>query len=648
MCGITGIFNPEGLASELTALQAANNVIAYRGPDGQGFAWFNTNNSKERFVSLNAKILPDASALQRMTMALGHRRLAIIDLSSSGLQPMTNEDETLWIVFNGEIYNFIELRVELERAGHSFHSQSDTEVILHAYEQWGEDCVNHFVGMWAFAIVDLKRSRLFCSRDRFGIKPFYYYHDGRRFAFGSEIKQLLCFPFVARQVNEKSVYEYLAHEALDWGEETFFNGVYKLLPGYNLTLNLLDTSLSKTHYYTPNFTINNDITLTEAAQEFLCRLTDSVRLHLRSDVKVGSCLSGGLDSSAIVCLMNQLLADEGKSDIQYTFTSHFDEKEANELEYTQEVINATQVKAHFTYPTPNELAEDIESLVWHQDEPFNSTSIFAQWSVFKLIHQHRVKVVLDGQGADEQLAGYVSLSPYFFLELAARRQYVNLMWETWRYARLQDKPWLSLFPGRAGRYVRKLFFSKNPAAPIDWIRPELVENCQNGKGYLANFNNRPFHDLEYLNNILYQFTFLNNLPQLLRYEDRNSMAFSVESRVPFLDHRLVEFIFSLPAQFKMRNGYTKHVMREALAGVIPEKIRRRARKMGFATPERRWQQTTLRPLVQQALQDERLRPFIIPDKARAYADYLETHQILNFSPWRWVNLYLWLKAYDLN
>jgi asparagine synthase (glutamine-hydrolysing) len=588
--------------------------------------------------------------MRSMTLALGHRRLAIIDLSSSGLQPMTNEDKTLWLVFNGEIYNFLELRAELERVGHIFHSQSDSEVILHAYETWGEDCVHHFVGMWAFALADLKQSRLFCSRDRFGIKPFHYYYDGRRFAFASEIKQLLCFPFIQRQVNERAVYEYLAYEAVDWGEETFFANICKLPQGHNLTLNLADTTLHKTHYYAPQFVLNSQITLPEASQEFRRLLIDSVHLHLRSDVRVGSCLSGGLDSSAIVCLMNQLLKDEGKSDIQHTFSSHFEAEEANELEYMQEVIKTTGVQAHFIYPTSAELLQDMEQLVWHQEEPFGSTSIFAQWSVFKLIHQQQVKVVLDGQGADEQLAGYISLAPYYFLELSAKRQHFQLLWETWRHARLQGKSWLALLPGRGGELARKLPWSKPVAMSsphIDWIKQDLGERYQSCSGYLANFNIRPFSEAEYLNNVLYQFTFLNNLPPLLRYEDRNSMAFSVESRVPFLDHRLVEFVFSLPSHFKLRDGYTKRVMRDAITGVIPEKIRRRARKMGFATPERHWQQTILQPLIRQALADPRLHPFIIPDKAEAYLTWLETYPNLNFAPWRWLNLSLWLKAYDL-
>ena len=650
MCGISGLFSLNGLSPYRSALHAANSIAAHRGPDGQGFALFNTRVPVERFVSLDTGLLPDASTMQSMTLCLGHRRLAIIDLSSTGLQPMTNEDQTLWIVFNGEIYNFLELRAALEEMGHTFHSQSDTEVILHAYEAWGEACVEHFIGMWAFALADLQQSLLFCSRDRFGIKPFHYYYDGQQFVFGSEIKQLLCFDFIKRQVNEKAVYEYLAYEGVEWGEETFFSGIFKLLQGQNLILNLRDAVLKKNRYYLPQFTLNTQISRVEAAWEFHRLLADSVRLHLRSDVKVGSCLSGGLDSSSIVCLMHQLLKNESKADIQYTFSSHFDIEEANELEYTQEAIRAVGGHAKFVYPTSDAFMQDLAQMVWHQEEPFHSTSIFAQWSVFKLIHQHGVKVVLDGQGADEQLAGYVSLAPYYFLELEAKRQYIRLLSETWHYAHLQDKSWLPLLPATGGAWVRKLLRYKSmdiAAPPLDWIRPDVIARCEDNRGYRANFDIRPFAGTEYLNNVLYQFTFLNNLPALLRYEDRNSMAFSVESRVPFLDHRLVEFVFSLPSHFKMHHGYTKHIMREAMTGVIPEKIRQRARKMGFATPERLWQQTVLRPLIHNALHSEQLRSFMISEKAESYLSYLEKHQMLNFAPWRWVNLHLWLEAYAL-
>ncbi len=649
MCGVTGIFSINRLGEYRQALQKANDIIHYRGPDGAGFTLFDTHSSNQ-LINLPNQSLPPEGEMQKMTLAFGHRRLAIIDLSDSGQQPMSNREQSLWITYNGEIYNYLELRTELKATGYKFYSQSDTEVILAAYEVWGELCVSRFNGMWAFAIADLKQNKLFCSRDRFGIKPFYYYYDGTHFVFGSEIKQLLCFPFVPKRINERAVYEFLVYSAVEYGEETFFADIYKLLHGNNLTLDLADCSLKKSAYYQPNFTIDKQISITEASEKFQYLLQDSIKLRLRSDVEVGSCLSGGLDSSSIVCLMHELLKVEGKNNLQRTFSSHFEEKEANELEYMQEVIQATQVQAHFIYPKAEELLQDIERLVWHQEEPFGSTSIFAQWSVFKLVHQQGIKVMLDGQGADEQLAGYVGLASYLFSELRAKKQYFNLAWEACRHTQLQNKPWLSLIPSSAGKLLRRIFAFENtkpPSPSLDWIAPSLVERYQNHSHYQANFQQKPFGELEHLNNTLYQLTFHNNLQSLLKYEDRNSMAFSVESRVPFLDYRLVEFLFSLPSSFKIRHGYTKTVQRQGMKDVLPEKIRRRVSKLGFATPESRWQRTILRPLIEQALQDERLSSFIIPEQAKLYLEQIDKSGLVDFSAWRWVNLYLWMKIYEI-
>lgn len=647
MCGITGIFCSEGLQDHLASLRSANNLVHHRGPDGAGFAAFYCDSSNAQ-VAQWSQDPPDPQQVMRMHLALGHRRLAIIDLSDAGLQPMCNRDRTLWITYNGEIYNYLELRSQLETAGYQFGSHSDTEVILAAYEYWQEDCVNRFNGMWAFALVDLRRQILFCSRDRFGVKPFYYYHDGRNFVFGSEIKQLLEFSFVPHKANERAIYEYLAFQAVEYDQETFFQGIRKLLHGHNLVLGLRDGTLNSMQYYTPLLRVDNQITYDEAASEFRRLLTDSVRLRLRSDVEVGSCLSGGLDSSSIVCTMHQLLQGQGKNHIQRTFSSHFDEKEANELEYMHEVIQNTSVRAAFTYPTTNDLLHDLECLVWHQDEPFGSTSIFAQWSVFKLASQHQIKVMLDGQGADELLAGYVPMSYSYFRELYVKKRYFKLFWEIGRHVQVQEATWFWLMLSRAaGRMLNLPNLSPYLRSSMEWIKPSLLNSFGGQSRYLANTECRPFGDQELLNNSLYQFTLSNNLQSLLKYEDRNSMAFSVESRVPFLDYRLVQFILSLPADFKIRNGYTKAVMREGMKRILPESVRKRVTKLGFATPELRWQQGVLHPLIREALDSEILHHFVLRERALSYLDYLGQHRLKDFAPWRWLNLSLWSKIYKV-
>jgi asparagine synthase (glutamine-hydrolysing) len=656
MCGIVGIWQGNGATLDLSELRAATQQLHHRGPDDEGYLLVNTASKRvvhcggrDSDPGLNLPQLEDFYG-EAFDLALGFRRLAILDLSPAGHQPMSDAEGQLWIVFNGEIYNYLEIRAELVQCGHHFRSQCDTEVILHAYQEWGEACVQRFNGMWAFALVDLRRGRLFCSRDRLGVKPFHYVTSEPHFAFSSEIKALLPFSFVPKRLNEQVVYEYLAYGAVEYNQESFFAGVQKLLPGHQLCLDLHSGQLQLQRYYQPPTALNHDITHEEAAQEFRRLLTDSVRLRLRSDVPVGSCLSGGLDSSTIVCLMHELLQAQQQTAIQHTFSSHFEEAEANELVYMQAVIGATGVQPHFIYPTAAELVNRLEKLVWSQEEPFGSTSIFAQWSVFQLIHNAGIKVVLDGQGADETLGGYLPLLLHFYQELLRKRQYLLLLQERWQHNRRYGQPWTNLLPAGVRRLTQKLRGGEIKAAVPSfesWMAPALATRYAGQSDYEANQRQQPFGEDEIFNNVLYHLTFANHLPALLKYEDRNSMAFSVEARVPFLDYRLVEFAFSLPATVKIHNGYTKHVLRSAMVGVLPEKVRWRTGKLGFATPERSWQRTTLRPLAQMAAQDPALRPFLVPEQALRYLDRLDQHNLHTFVPWRWINLHLWMKVYGL-
>lgn len=650
MCGITGVFQRDALTAEtLQSLQAANEVIRHRGPDGSGFALFNTHLQTLTLLE-HGDTLPQGCEGHQVTLGLGHRRLSILDLSTSGAQPMGSVDGKSWITYNGEVYNYLELRSELESMGFRFRSGTDTEVILAAYQHWGEEAVSRLNGMWAFAIVDLKNEKLFCARDRFGIKPFHYFHDGKHFAFGSEIKQLFRFPFVSKRLNERALYEFLALQAVEYDEETFFAGVRKLLQGCTLSLDLRSGRLTTSRYYAPKLSIDETASAAESAAEYRRLFTDSVRLRLRSDVEVGSCLSGGLDSSSIVCTMHQLLRQAGKSDIQRTFSSHFDEAEANEREYMEEVIGATGVTAHFTRPKPEELLEDLDRIVWHQEEPFGSSSIFAQWSVFRLAHENKVKVMLDGQGADEQLAGYFGLEPYFLSELRAKSGTLKSLWEHWCIRRLRGELVLQSLAAYAARRVRRLTMrGHKPRSPVaeTWINASLERRYKDDSHYLANQNIRPFGDTDVLSNVLYQLTFYNNLQSLLKYQDRSSMAFSVEARVPFLDYRLVEFVFRSPSNLKIRQGYTKRILRDAMAGIVPEKIRWRVSKLGFATPERTWRKTSLRPLIETAVMSDRLRPYLDARPALDYYERLNRRDLADFAPWRWVSLNEWMKVYDI-
>ena len=637
MCGITGLYRRGGISELLPWVGRANDAARHRGPDGQGYALFDTSSSQVRgefFESTEA--LPERAA---QDLAFGHRRLAIIDLSDAGRQPMSLEDGRHWITYNGEVYNYLELRADLERQGHCFRTESDTEVILRAYAAWGSECVERFNGMWAFAIADLERRILFCSRDRLGIKPFHWIESEGCFAFASEIKQLLQLPFVRRQPDRQSVFDFLIFGANDHWDHSFFEGVEKLLPGHNLTLDLRTGERSIERYYDPPIEPAPPMAPAESAERFRELFIDSVRLRLRSDVEVGSCLSGGLDSSSIVCIARRLLEERDGAHRQRTFSCHFDDPVANELEYMQEVIERTSVEAHFVRPGPTDLMDDLERVVAQQEEPFGSTSIFAQWWVYELTQEHGVKVMLDGQGADEQLAGYLGLVPSWFqeLELAGRR--AKLAWERFRSARLQGVSLLEKLRSRR----------QDPAsaAPIDWVRPEFRAECEASSPCLEGRSRTPFGPEHPLQNLLYQLTFLGNLQSLFKFQDRSSMAFSVEGRVPFADYRLVELLFSLPADHKIRGGYTKRVLRDAMRDILPAKIRWRVGKLGFATPERSWQSGVLRPLIAKALRDDRVREFIDPVQAEAWLSELDSSSRIDFTPWRWLSLFLWMNSHGI-
>ena len=649
MCGIFGVLDRDGLNWPSERLLAGNAIAAHRGPDGEGAVWFDTRCDETNAFARHEE--GSWSGANAPTLLLCHRRLAIIDLSQGGRQPMSNEDGSLWLSYNGELYNFLELRDELATAGATFRSRSDTEVLLKAYEFWGPDAVTRFAGMWAFALIDFRRRQMLLSRDRFGIKPLHYCKIAGAIAFASEIKQLLALPACPRAVNEGAVYDYLQYEAVDTGRETFFADIYKVLPGHNLLVSLDTGELSETRYYAlPDQPQVETLSAAQAGAKYYDLLKESVRIHLRSDVPVGTCLSGGLDSSSIALLMREIAEETGPRVERHAFNCHFDAPEANEREFTELSIEAAKAIPHFTEPTEADFAADLRKLVWHQDEPFGSTSIYAQWAVFRLVKSAGVKVVLDGQGADEMLGGYASTVPHFFLELAGTGRVTKALWESWLWSRNQGRPWASQIPLPTIRRALALWSRKERAAKRPgeaWLAADFAAEHAPRSRYVETLRDRPFAESAHFANLLYQFFFRNNLPALLRFEDRNSMAFSVEARVPFLDHRLVEFAFSLPSDLKFRGGYTKRVLRDGMAGKLPDALRLRKRKMGFATPEQTWQAKVLKELVHEALASEKLNRYLDRENAAAHYRAALEEGALSFAPWRWVNLLLWKQEFQL-
>ena len=646
MCAIAGLYDVSGRAIDLSALERMVLVQAHRGPDGEGYVLLDAR-GQERPLAVVGR-LADAPGTRpyRHSIGLGHRRLAIIDLSPLGHQPMTTEDGRCWVTYNGEIYNHVELREELRAKGYRFRSASDTEVLLAAYQEWNEACVTRFNGMFAFAIWDRDRRRLFCARDRMGVKPFYYCWDGARFAFASEIKGLLA-AGLRPSPNQRAVFDYLDGACLDHSEDTFFEGIRQLPPAHTLTV---DTQVTVQRYWGLPPCGEAGLSMRDAAERFRHLFRDAVRLRLRSDVPIGTCLSGGLDSSSIVCVANDLMFVEHAvpreliGERQKTFSSCFEDPAYDERQFIRPVLERTGAEAHYTFPDPKELAESVSQLVWQQDEPFASTSIFAQWNVMRLAAQHGVKVLLDGQGADELLAGYHGFFGAFFADLAAKRRWLGLLWELMAYRRLQGPIPKYVFANLARAFLPSLlvrFLRSRMIGSVDWIAPEFRRQWgpTPAASSLAG---------SHLHRMQHQLLTWNGLRALLHYEDRNSMAFGIETRLPFLDYRLVEFLYGLEPELKIRNGWTKAVLREALDGVLPSEVCWRADKMGFVTPEDIWFRTSLREMTRDILSDSRTRARGYLNVEAALKEF-EAHEAgrknISFTIWRWLNLELWCRAF---
>ncbi|MGB7787740.1 asparagine synthase (glutamine-hydrolyzing) [Methanoregula sp.] len=599
MCGIAGQYCLDGTAPDARLLAEMSRRLAHRGPDSEG-------------TRINGNI------------GLVYRRLAIIDLSDEGSQPMTNEDGTLWLVFNGEIYNYIELREELVMKGHRFHSKSDSEVILHAYEEWGTACLERFNGMWAFAIWDGKQKRLFCARDRLGIKPFYYTRTGSSFLFASEIKALLAHPDVGKCPDDGTLGTYLAWGVLDHSGRTMFKEISQLEPAHAMVVTAAGPEPFRYWDVNVNPAIRSTIPDEVASSRLLAILRDATRLHLRSDVAIGTCLSGGIDSSTLTVLINTLIRDEAPASAgarQKTFSAVFSDNRFDESRYINEIVTATGVDAYRVEPTPHQLWDDIDQLVYMQDEPFGSLSIYAQYCVMRLAKEH-VKVVLDGQGADELLAGY----------LAYQGSYTGMLLRSFRWGTAITEITGSL------RHHREFFRSAFRQLMERKTRRNLLK-CTAEK--IPRYNGN-------LDNVLYRELTCTNLPALLHYEDRNSMAFSIESRVPFLDYRFVEYVASLPLNQKIRSGITKTVLRRAIKGIVPETIRCRMDKMGFVTPEEVWMREDLRPFVLNILSSDSFhgRPYWdAVAVVRNYLAFLDRKSAYSPEIWRIICAELWLRKF---
>jgi asparagine synthase (glutamine-hydrolysing) len=625
MCGIAGFVgrtsNHTASAADASTIRRMMETIAHRGPDDRDFY-------SDPFATL------------------GHLRLSIVDLST-GHQPMFNEDANLLVVYNGEIYNHASLRPALEQAGHVYKSHSDTEAILHSYEEFGPDCVTHFRGMFAFAIWDRAKQRLFCARDRLGIKPLYYYYDGRLFAFASEIKALLAHPGISARFETKLLEEYLAFGYTS-GEGTLFRDIKKLMPGHHLTLNAEGGAPVITQYWhipTEKHAVErSDAEWIRATRELL---EESVRLRLMADVPLGMFLSGGVDSSAIAALMQRMVSDPVK-----TFAVGYAEEEFSELGYAREVASRIGTDHREVRIGCSDFFDSLPELVWHEDEPISWPSSVSLFHVSKLASSH-VKVVLTGEGSDELFAGYSRYRRQLMSEQhMGIYRHLPEPFRRWIREQISTSGLIGAdlrrklrhtVLGRSGDlqslYLEN-FYGAFSAANMKTLLKNQADEGVAYAPFMKLFESVP--QMPYLERLLYadQQTYLE---ELLMKQDRMSMAASIESRVPFLDHKMVEFASQIPVSLKLRGTTGKHILKEAVADLLPRDIIHRT-KMGFPTPLKRWLlDAQCAPIYDFLLEEDGLLSEVIAQEP--LRDLLDRHRSRSEDAtdriWNLLNLQLW-------
>jgi asparagine synthase (glutamine-hydrolysing) len=580
MCGIAGILHSREKVSEVDLRRMAES-IRHRGPDDQGF-----------FISTQ--------------IGLAHNRLAILDLSSAGHQPMRAGD--IIIVYNGEIYNYLELKDELvNRHNYQFSSETDTEVILAAYKTWGVECVQRLRGMWAFALWDEKLKQLLLSRDRFGIKPLYYAFDGIKLTFSSEIKALLA-SGISPVPDEPALADYLVIGYLDHRPETFFKNIVQLMPGYNAVYNAVTNQLHLHAYYDFESAVSSKASTFD---QFHSTLKEALSIHLRSDVPVGVCLSGGLDSSSIAAIAGPLFRQSCGSPMTAITACSNDERD--ESAFAAQVVDAVNLDWIRTTPSCDDFKQLLTRIIWHQEQPTGSASVVMQYMVMKAARDHGIKVMLDGQGGDEILLGYERYYSSAFREWIKNGNILRFFREFYLAVMHSKLSWsdnLSYWIYFQSFTARRLLLRlKNRG-----LKPELIALAEQTLESSWSFENSAqslqIRELKY-----YQ------LPHLLRFEDRSSMAHSIEARVPLVDHNVVEQAVALSLEWKIRNGYTKYALRCVAEKLLPSSIAWRRNKIGFEAPINKWTADCLDWMNQLVAESELIKSIYPARDARAPYSY---------------------------
>ncbi|RYG53083.1 MAG: asparagine synthase (glutamine-hydrolyzing) [Chitinophagaceae bacterium] len=613
MCGIAGIVSENRSLIQPALLKAMTSTLAHRGPDGEGY-WINENTE----------------------VALGHRRLAIIDLSNASAQPITYLGRYT-ITFNGEIFNYREIRNELKKQGYSFSSRGDAEVILAAYDCYKEKCLSLFDGMFAFVIWDELDKTLFAARDRFGEKPFYYSATSNTIFFASEMKALWK-AAVEKTVDEKMMLNYITlgyvQNPAD-KSQTFFRNIYSLPPSHFMQVSLYPFKIHIEQYWDIDKQFTQKITESQASEKLLQMLTDSIRFRLRSDVEVGTSLSGGIDSSTIASIVKNEMPTESKN--FKTFSAVFPGFAKDESKYINELTSQLHLPNFSVQPSHEEFIKNIEKLAWHQEEPFPSSSVYAQYKVFELAKEHGVKVLLDGQGADEIFAGYHKYIHWYLQEILSRHRFKKFTHEKHAFNKHHVPVKWDV------RNVVAAFLPSHVAIALEKAEYRRIIHHPNiNRSLIAHSKGREWEGVHKpiitkLNDILYFNTMRNGLEELLRFADRNSMAHGLEVRLPFLQHHLVSFAFSLPSTLKINNGFPKWILRKAMEDRLPASIIWRTDKTAYEPPQKMWMESApMQDCIHEAkktlVEAQILKPASINKKIRP----MDAHMADNFD-WRYLS-----------
>lgn len=616
MCGILLHIGKEKITPDHPALE----IIQHRGPDDFGAENFN---------------------LGKLNLGMGHRRLSIIDLSEKGHQPMSYADQKMWIIFNGEIYNYLEIKKELESKGFKFSSDSDTEVLLAAYSEWGVDCLKHFNGMFAFCLFDKRQKTLFMARDRFGIKPLHYYNSTNGFSVFSEIKQATKFKHFTPKVNKTQLYHFLNSGDFNFTQETLWDGVFSIPHGSYALIDLDQwkpgDKIQTTEWYTPPLDSIIDISYEDAVAEFKRLLEESVSLRLRSDVPVGFLLSGGLDSSTLVGLAHHNPRYENNK--LRTYSSCYDDEIIDERKYIKAVADYAKADSCLHFPKAEDIPECLDKVIWHNDLPILPGSPCSHW----LIYQHIKKemdsrvVILEGQGADEILCGYGDFqwtSIYEKLKLTSMPSFIS---QFLSFQKHHHEPVKTILR----KFKRLMFLDSVKYPPNPILKSSFLLGNDKIPPIAVRREEKTIQELHRNRLIILRY--------MLHYVDRDSMSHSRETRVPFLDHNLVEFCLKLPTEFKIDKGFSKKVMRDAVGDVLPDLVKFRTDKLGYSSPIPKWVKAELKPFFINEIKQCEDLSFINQENLHKTVD-AALRDGGHFDPilWRIITFNRWIKMFNIN